>query len=100
MNPLAATERLKGRVCIIYHKGDGVVPYPTSFHLAASQAQRQRSYSCIELQGDEEASCRAHNREFNDEEHRRVIIELKKMLRLPLTTDEEMVAVDLLDRSL
>lgn len=98
----AVLEGLKGRVCIIYHKGDAVIPYVTSTHEALTQIKRTRNYSCLALKekgNSSELTNRAHNREFNQEEHQLIITELKRMLRLPLTTEEEGLSLDVLEAS-
>lgn len=78
-DPINALESLRGRVCIIYHEQDRVIPYQNSLHLALTSAIRAKQYTCIQLQGDDEG---AHMREFTNQEHERVIEELKKMLKL------------------
>ncbi|MBS3903842.1 MAG: hypothetical protein KGZ39_00765 [Simkania sp.] len=100
-NPLGALERLKGRVCVVYHKNDAVIPYDTSLHQALLRTHRTRSYSCLSLKETEnvsELSSRAHNREFSDEEHTKVIDEMKKMLQLPLSIEEDSFSLDTLTR--
>jgi len=93
-NPVAALEKLKGRVCIIYHKGDGVIPYHTSLHLAITNAKRTRNYSCLSLK-EEQGAVGAHNRLFTEEEHNKVIAEMKKMLGIPFA-EEEKLGLDVL----
>ncbi len=97
-DPVAAIETLKGRVCIVYHERDGVVSYPTSTHKAlAEKADRSRNYSCLSMNEEamaEISGSTAHNRGFNEEEHKKLIAELKKMLRLPLTEEEQRSTLD------
>jgi len=98
-NPLNALERLKGRVCVIYHESDGIIPYATSLHHALVGTQRTRSYSCLSLREPDdgsELSSKAHNRGFSEEEYKKVIAEIKKMLQLPLSTEEELLSLDTL----
>ena len=100
-NSVVALESLKGRVCIIYHKGDLIIPYDTSTHLAITRAHRTRSYCCLSLQEENMKlkinPSHAHMREFNEEENKKVIAELKKMMTLPLTAEEELLSLDLLE---
>jgi hypothetical protein len=84
-SPIAAMKTLKGRVCIIFHKGDSVIPYEQSTHFAAEKEAFPRPYTAIELfekSGEKPSSAHAHNREFSDEENERVVVELMKMLGL------------------
>jgi len=92
-DPIEALEGLKGRVCIIYHKGDGVIPYKQSTHYALTQVERAKTYSCISLQeeGMAKSSAHAHNRDFTDEENTRIVVELKKMLVIPQTSEESLL---------
>ncbi|NRA89668.1 MAG: hypothetical protein HRU43_00775 [Simkaniaceae bacterium] len=48
-SPIAAMKTLKGRVYIIFHKGDGVIPYEQSTHFAAEKEAFPRLYTSIEL---------------------------------------------------
>ena len=94
-DPIEALEGLKGRVCIIYHKGDGVIPYKQSTHYALTQVERTNTYSCIPMQeeaGSAELSAHAHNRDFTDEENTRIVVELKKMLVIPLILEESLLS--------
>jgi len=93
---LAALESLKGRVCIVYHEKDEVVPYDTSVHKALTGTSRSRPYHCLPL-NDRANSGSAHNREFSEAEHRMLVAEIKRMLRLPLSKEEEVLPLDVLD---
>ncbi len=98
-NPIAALESLKGRVCIVYHRLDGVVPYAHSTHSALVKAQRSRTYTCLSLQEEnmsQEPSSQAHNRKFTEEEDKKIIVELKKMLNISLTAEEELLSLETL----
>ncbi len=95
-DPIAAMESLKGRVCIVYHTLDGVIPYAQSTHSALVNFERTRTYSCIELREDDmaqEPSSQMHNRDFTDDENARIVVELKKMLKIPLTEEENRLAL-------
>ena len=92
-DPVEALEGLKGRICIIYHKGDGVIPYEQSTHHALTQLERANTYFCIPMQEKGESaelSARAHNRDFTNEENTCIVVELKKMLVIPLTSEESL----------
>lgn len=96
-DPVAAMERLKGRVCIIYHRQDGVIPYDTSTHCALLGYPRTRSYSCLSMEDEEVDGLNVHNREFSDMENALVVAELKRMLHLPLSPEEEHLTLVQLD---
>ena len=78
-SPMIALGTLKGRVCIIFHQQDEVIPYPTSLH--ASIKQCSRSYSYLELRG---GLSPAHNGECCEAEYKQMLVEMKKMLGLTL----------------
>ena len=80
---IKALEGLRGRVCVVYHKKDGVVLYPNSFHTKLSQSERNRSYHCIEMvEEDPEvpAHGKYHNREYSEAEDKQILSELRIML--------------------
>lgn len=95
-DPVAAMERLKGRVCVIYHHQDPVIPYPTSAHSALLAHPRTRSYSCLSMENDTDGANK-HNREFSVKEHPFVIAELKRMLHIPLSPEEENLVLEQLN---
>ncbi len=86
-NPLAALETLKGRVGVLYHKADEIVPYKTSLHaLIQEQPSLKRPYSFF-LLGDEpcvESGSEAHNRNLSSAEMEKLIPEMKQMLKGPI----------------
>jgi hypothetical protein len=94
---IAALETLKGRVCIVYNRLDGVIPYVDSTHHALVHSQRTRTYSCLALQEEDlhqEPSAHAHNRDLTEEENGKIVVELKKMLHIPLTAAEELLTLE------
>ena len=95
-DPIAAIETLKGRVCIVYHRADGVILYDNSTHSALVKTIRSRTYACLELHddGDQGPSSRAHNRELRDEENNKIIAEFKRMLKIPLTAEEALLSLE------
>lgn len=98
-DPIAAMESLKGRVCIIYHSLDGVIPYIDSTHSGLLAKERVRTYCCLALKEDDmsqEPSSQAHNRALTEEENVKIVVELKKMLRIPLTEEEELLTLEIL----
>ncbi|MBS0653071.1 MAG: alpha/beta fold hydrolase [Verrucomicrobia bacterium] len=96
-DPVAAMERLKGRVCIIYHGQDVVIPYETSAHCALLGYPRTRSYSCLSMDDEGVDGFNGHNRDFSDKENALVVAELKRMLRIPLSPEEEHLTLVQLD---
>lgn len=82
---VSALESLKGRVCIVYHKSDPVVPYEESTHSILVKSERKRSYDCLELR---DLSEDAH-KTLSKEENQKIIVELKRMMQIPLTKEEE-----------
>ena len=96
-DPIAALETLKGRVCIVYNPLDGVIPYVDSTHNALVHSQRTKTYSCLALQEEDMnqlPSSQAHNRELTVEENSKIVVELKKMLHIPLTAEEELLTLE------
>lgn len=86
-NSIKALESLKGRVCVVYHRKDGVVLYPNSFHAKLSHSERQRSYQCVEMTEEDsemEAHGKYHNREYTNSENEQIIRELRIMLGMEL----------------
>jgi hypothetical protein len=41
----------------------------------------------------QEPSSQMHNRDFTDDENARIVVELKRMLRIPLTAAEELLTL-------
>ncbi|MCB1109479.1 MAG: alpha/beta fold hydrolase [Chlamydiia bacterium] len=74
-DPIAALGRLKGRVCILYHPSDEVIPYKESTYYGLKKTQIQYTYLCME-----EIEGSAHNRPFTEAENQYIITELRKML--------------------
>ncbi len=93
-DPIEALEKLKGRVCVLYNLKDAVIPYETSLHEALTKSHRKRTYDCFALQeaSDSPFTARAHNRLFAADEQQKVLVEMKRMLRLPLTAEEDALA--------
>lgn len=93
---IAALETLKGRVCIVFHKGDEVIPYKDSTHKALMNLERTRTYSCLELKEEtaQESSSQVHNRGLTEQENKQIIAELKRMLKIPLTAEEESLKLE------
>ena len=88
-----ALECLKGRVLIIYNPKDGVIPYAESTHKGIKmRPQRNRNYLCLELCEKDttaEIGPYPHNREFTDEEDRIIVAEIKNMLDISPTSEDE-----------
>ncbi|QVL56944.1 MAG: alpha/beta fold hydrolase [Simkaniaceae bacterium] len=89
---IEALESLKGRVFVIYHPKDGVVLYDDSTHKGLLDARRINEYFCLELSEDDphaEVGPRPHNREFSDRENQKIVAELRRMLEIPPSSEDE-----------
>lgn len=98
-NSIKAMESLKGRVCIVFHRKDGVVLYPNSFHAKLSLSERERSYQCIEMVEEDpgvEAHGKYHNREYTESENEQIIQELRVMLGMELDYEGSYPKVEVL----
>jgi hypothetical protein len=78
-DPIEALTSLKGRICVIYHQKDAVVAYEDSLYCALTKVEQSKRFEYLPLTGEDE---NAHNREFTEEEHKKVISEIKRMLHL------------------
>ena len=90
-NPIAAMESLKGRVCVVYHQQDKVIPYVQSTYSALLGTKRSRTYTTFEM--TDMTNPDVHNREFTETEEKTIVTELKRMLRIPLTKEEELLQI-------
>lgn len=83
---LKALESLKGRVLIIFHRKDGVVPFEDSTYEGLSKAKRARDYHILELCEEDptsEVGAHSHNRDFSEDENATIIAEMGQMLGIP-----------------
>lgn len=81
-NPIANMETLSGRICIITHKQDEVIPYKESISYGLMQSGSRKTYTTIEL--DETVEGSPHNREFTEKENALIITEIQRMLQISL----------------
>lgn len=82
-DPIEAIRHLKGRVDVLYHRNDAIIPFETSlyFHLLkASPSIRCHSFALLDA--EKEKSQKAHNRAWNEQELCLMLSEIKLMLGL------------------